>query len=157
FNPMAWQFLFVFGAWYAGWGAGQLKEIIRSRATLLLAVFYIGFSLIVALSWRFEPLTLLIPDVVPGLLYPIDKGHLAPVRLVHFMALAVVVSRFMSQDWKGMIRPWIVAMIRCGENSLPIYCISVLMSFVAFMILKKVYGGLPMQAAVSAVGIALLI
>jgi len=157
FNPLAWQFLFVFGAWYAGWGAGQLKGIIRSRATLLLAVLYIGFSLIVALSWRFEPLTLLIPDVVSGLLYPIDKGHLAPVRFVHFIALAVVVSRFISHDWKGMIRPWIVAMIRCGENSLSIYCISVLMSFVAFMILKEVSGGLPMQAAVSAVGIALLI
>ena len=157
FNPLAWQFLFVFGAWYAGWGAGQLKEIIRSRATLLLAVLYIVFSLMVTLSWRVEPLKWLIPDLVSGLLYPIDKGHLAPVRLVHFLALAIVVSRFMPPDWHGIIRPWMVAMIRCGENSLSIYCFSVLVSFVAFLILKEVSGGLAMQAAVSAVGIALMI
>jgi OpgC protein len=48
-------------------------------------------------------------------------------------------------------------MIRCGENSLSIYCFSVLVSFVAFLILKEVSGGLAMQAAVSAVGIALMI
>ena len=56
-----------------------------------------------------------------------------------------------------MIKPWIVAMIRCGENSLPIYCFSVLLSFLAFVILKQVSGGLAMQAAASAVGIALII
>ena len=64
FNPLAWQFLFVFGAWYAGWGAGRLKGIMRLRATLLLAVFYIVFGLIVTLSWRIEPLKWLIPDVI---------------------------------------------------------------------------------------------
>jgi hypothetical protein len=120
-------------------------------------VLYIVFSLMVTLSWRVEPLKWLIPDLVSGLLYPIDKGHLAPVRLVHFLALAIVVSRFMPPDWHGIIRPWMVAMIRCGENSLSIYCFSVLVSFVAFLILKEVSGGLAMQAAVSAVGIALMI
>ena len=56
-----------------------------------------------------------------------------------------------------MIKPWTVAMIRCGENSLPIYCFSVLLSFLAFVILKQVSGGLAMQAAASAVGIALIV
>ena len=70
FNPLAWQFLFVFGAWYAEWGAGRLKGIIRLRATLLLAVLYVAFGLIVTLSWRIEPLKWLIPDVT-SLIYPI--------------------------------------------------------------------------------------
>jgi hypothetical protein len=48
-------------------------------------------------------------------------------------------------------------MIRCGENSLPIYCVSVLLSFLAFVVLNEVYGGLAMQALVSVAGIALLI
>ena len=56
FNPLAWQFLFVFGAWYAGWGAGRLKGVMRLRVTLLLAVLYVAFGLVVALSWRIEPL-----------------------------------------------------------------------------------------------------
>lgn len=157
FNPLAWQFLFVFGAWYAGWGAGRLKGIMRSRATLALAALYIVFSLFVTLSWRFEQFKWLIPDVISGLIYPIYKSHLDPMRLLHFLALAVLVSRFIPRDWHGMIKPWMVAMIRCGENSLPIYCFSVLLSFLAFVILKEVSGSLTMQAAASAVGIALMI
>jgi hypothetical protein len=109
------------------------------------------------LSWRIEALKWLIPDVVAGLIYPIDKSHLAPLRMVHFLALAVVVSRFIPSDWPGLIRPWTAAMIRCGENSLSIYCFSVLFSFLAFVILNEVSNGLAMQAAVSLVGIALLI
>jgi hypothetical protein len=157
FNPLAWQILFVFGAWFADRGAGRLKVIVRSPATLLIAVLYIAFSLIVALSWQIEALQWLIPDVVSGLIYPIYKSHLAPVRLVHFLALAVVVSRFIPADWHGLIKPWTVAMIRCGENSLSIYCFGVLLSFSGFLILKEVSPGLAMQAAVSVAGIALLI
>ena len=48
-------------------------------------------------------------------------------------------------------------MIRCGENSLPIYCMSVLLSFLGFVILKEVSPSLAMQAVVTVAGIALLI
>ena len=156
FNPLAWQFLFVFGAWYAGWGAVRLKEIMRLRTTLVLAMVYIAFGLIVALSWRIEPLKWLIPDMI-SLIYPIYKTNLDPVRLLHFLALAVLVSLLIPKDWHGMIKPWTLMMIRCGENSLPIYCFSVLLSFLALVILKQVSGGVAMQAAASAVGIVLMI
>jgi hypothetical protein len=157
FNPLAWQFLFVFGAWCACRGTVGRLVLGRPRVSLMLAMLYIVFSLIVTLSWRIEALKWLIPDVVAGLIYPIDKSHLAPLRVVHFLALAVVVSRFIPSDWPGLIRPWTAAMIRCGENSLSIYCFSVLFSFLAFVILNEVSNGLAMQAAVSLVGIALLI
>ena len=49
------------------------------------------------------------------------------------------------------------AMIRCGENSLPIYCLGVLLSFLAHVGLVEVSGGLGMQVAVSVGGIALMI
>src|SRR5713226_9206242 len=38
FNPLAWQVLFVFGAWYAYKGSGQLRAIVQSRAALVLAI-----------------------------------------------------------------------------------------------------------------------
>src|SRR5664280_1592082 len=41
FNPLAWQVLFVFGAWYAYEGAGRLRTIVQSRAALVLAMFYL--------------------------------------------------------------------------------------------------------------------
>ena len=48
-------------------------------------------------------------------------------------------------------------MIRCGENSLAIYCFSVLLSFVGFVILTRISNGFAMQAVVSIAGIALMI
>ncbi len=157
FNPLAWQMLFVFGAWYADRGAGRLKRIVQSRGTLWLAVLYLVLSLFIALSWQFEPLTRLIPEVVSKLIYPIYKSHLAPLRIVHFLALAVVVSRLTPPDWHGLMKPWMTAMIRCGENSLSIYCVSVLLSFAGFVILTGISGSFAMQATVSVAGIGLMI
>src|SRR5262245_13338557 len=45
FNPLAWQVLFVFGAWYANEGALRPKRIVQSRATLALASLYLVVSL----------------------------------------------------------------------------------------------------------------
>ena len=157
FNPLAWQVLFVFGAWYADEGAGRLRTIVQSRAVLALAMLYLAFSLAVALSWQIKALEGLIPDAVSNLIYPIYKSHLAPVRLLHFLALAVVVSRLTPPDWHGLMKPWMTAMIRCGENSLAMYCFSVLLSFMGFVILTEVSGSLAMQVAVSMAGIALMI
>jgi len=50
-----------------------------------------------------------------------------------------------------------MATIRCGENSLAIYCLGVLLSFVGHVILVKFSGTFPMQVAVSIAGIALMI
>ncbi len=157
FNPMAWQALFVFGAWYAQEGADRLKDALRSRAVLAAAVLFLAFSLAVALSWQVDGAERLLPEVLRSLLYPIDKSKLAPLRLVHFLALAVVASRVVSWDWQGLFTPPGLAAIRCGENSLPIYCISVLLSFLALSVLTGISNSVAMQFAVSLAGIAIMI
>ena len=102
FNPLAWQILFVFGAWYADEGAGRLRTIVQSRAALVLALLYLAFSLVIALSWEIKALEALIPDALSRLIYPIDKSHLAPLRLLHFLALAILISRLTPA---GLARP----------------------------------------------------
>jgi hypothetical protein len=156
FNPLAWQVLFVFGAWYAYEGAGRLRTIVQSRAALVLAMLYLSFGLAVSLSWQIKALEGFMPDALK-VIYPIDKGHLAPVRLLHFLALAIVVSRLTPPDWRGLMKPWMTAMIRCGENSLAMYCLSILLSFIGYVILDRFSSTIAMQAAVSIVGIALMI
>jgi len=47
--------------------------------------------------------------------------------------------------------------IRCGQNSLPIYCLSVLLAFVSHMVLLEISNGLAMQIALSVGGIMVLI
>jgi hypothetical protein len=157
FNPFAWQFLFVIGGWHAYEGTKRLRPILQSRLLLVLAIIFLVFSLIVALSWEFKVLEGLIPAVVTNLIYPIYKSHLAPVRLVHFLSLALVVSRLSPPEWHGPMRPLMMAMIRCGENSLSMYCFGVLLSFIGHVILVEMSGGLVMQLAVSIAGIAVMI
>jgi hypothetical protein len=156
FNPLAWQFLFVFGAWYARDGTLRLKAVVQSRTVFVMASLYLAISLAIALSWEIKPLEALVPDVVSGLIYPIYKSSLAPLRLLHFLALAILVSRLMAPDWHALMTPWMVAMIRCGENSLAIYCIGVLLSFAGFVILSEFSATVVMQVVVGLVGIALM-
>ena len=157
FNPLAWQILFVFAAWYANEGAARLKSFVQSRAVLVVASLYLALSLIIALSWHIEPLEGLVPDAISGLIYPIYKGSLAPLRLLHFLALAILVSQLVPSDWHGLMKPGMMAMIRCGENSLAIYCVGVLLSFMGFAFLSEFSNTLLVQAAISIGGIAIMI
>jgi hypothetical protein len=157
FNPLAWQVLFVFGAWYAYKGSGQLQTIVQSRAALVIAILYLGFSLATALSWQFKALEGLMPAALSKVIYPVDKSSLDPLRLLHFLSLAVIISRLTPPDWHGLMKPWMMAMIRCGENSLAIYCFGVLLSFIGHVVLVRFLGSFMTQVVVSIVGIAVMI
>jgi hypothetical protein len=157
FNPLAWQVLFVFGAWYAYKGSGQLRGILQSRAALWLAILYLAFSLAVALSLQFKGLEGFMPAALSKLIYPVDKSSLDSLRLLHFLSLAIIVSRLTPPDWHGLMKPWAMAMIRCGENSLAIYCFGVLLSFIGHVILVRFSGNFTTQVVVSVAGIALMI
>jgi hypothetical protein len=157
FNPLAWQVLFVFGAWYAGQGAGRLRTIATSRAALALAVLYLAFSLAVALSWHFKVLEMVMPETLSKLIYPVDKSNLSPWRLLHFLALATVFVRLVGAERRGPVTPLLAALIRCGENSLAMYCLGVVLSLSAHAMLVEFSGGLAMQGVVSIAGIVLMI
>jgi len=75
---------------------------------------------------------------------------------MHFLALAVLVGRFVQSEWRGLTAPLMRGVVRCGENSLEIYCVGVLLSLVAHLLLLRISGGVAAQAAVSAAGIVLL-
>jgi len=157
FNPLAWQLLFVFGAWYAQHGADRLKAVLRSPAVLTAAIIYLLFSLVVVLSWQVDAAGQFVPEALSDLLYPIDKSNLAPPRLMHFLALGVVAFHVVTRRWHGLFTPPIIASIRCGENSLPIYCISVLLSFLGHILLTNISSSIPMQIVVSLTGVAMMI
>jgi len=157
FNPFAWQFLFVIGCWYAYEGTSRLRPLLQSQTLLVLALVYLVFGLVIALSWEFKSLEAVMPAAVTNLIYPIYKSHLAPVRLLHFLSLAFVTSRLTPADWQGPIKPVMTAMIRCGENSLSIYCLGVLLAFLGRVVLSDVSGEVAMQIVVSVAGIAIMV
>ena len=156
FNPMAWQLLVVLGAWWIIEG-NKVQPWVRSRAALVLAVLYLLFSLIIALSWRIKPLEALIPQMLAHLLYPLDKSNLDPLRLLHFLAIAVLAAWLVPRNWRALKTPVMRGAIRCGQNSLPIYCLGVLLAFVSHMALLDISNGLAMQIALSVGGIMAMI
>src|SRR5262245_23052431 len=87
FNPIAWQLLVVLGATWMTEGE-RVAPWVRSRSALVLVVPFLFFSLILAFSWRITSLEALIP--LAKLLCPLDKSSLDRLRLLHFLALAVL-------------------------------------------------------------------
>jgi biotin transporter BioY len=77
--------------------------------------------------------------------------------VLHFLALAILVSRLTPPDWHGRMKPWMMAVIRCGENSLAIYCLGVLLSFMGFVIRSQFSTAIAMQVVINIAGIALMI
>ena len=156
FNPLAWQLLVVLGAWWMIEGKG-VRPWVRSRAALVLAVLVLLFSLVIALSWRIMPLEARIPQALTQLLYPVDKSNLAPLRLLHFLAIAVLSAWLVPRNWRALKTPVMRGAIRCGQNSLPIFCLGVLLAFASHVALLDISGGLAMQIALSLGGIMAMI
>lgn len=150
FNPLAWQLLVVLGAWWTIAGE-RVLPLLMSRTALTVSVLYLLLSLIVALSWRIRPLEAVIPHLLK--LPPLDKSNLDPFRLLHFLAMAVLAAWFMPRKWPGSITPVMRGAILCGQNSLPIYCLGVLLSFAGDVARHDVSDGLAMQIALSLGGI----
>ncbi|MGY2922835.1 hypothetical protein ACVWYP_008465 [Bradyrhizobium sp. USDA 3262] len=78
FNPFAWQLLVVLGAWWAIRGYRMFGRKIASWPVVALAIAYLGFGLVITLSWQIEPLAAAVPSYIARLIYPIDKPDLDP-------------------------------------------------------------------------------
>ncbi|QIB36033.1 OpgC domain-containing protein [Ancylobacter pratisalsi] len=157
FNPFAWQFLFTFGGWCGLGGSDRLGFLVQSRAVVAAAVAYLLVSLLVVVSWWWHPLEGLVPEAVGAIIYPISKTDLSPLRLLHFLALAVVVVRLIPVDLPALRSAWLRPMIMCGQHSLEVFCFGVFLSFAAHFVLNELTGTLPMQFALSGLGIVLMI
>ena len=160
FNPLAWQLLIVLGAWWVV-GGKKLPPWATSRTVLVLAVLYLAFSLIIALSWSIKSLGPLVPQTLMNLLFPVDKSNLSPLRLLHFLALAILAKRLLPHasphTWRGLMAPVMRGAMRCGESSLPIFCLGVLLSLASHLALLDISDGIAMQIALSLVGILIMI
>jgi hypothetical protein len=157
FNPLAWQFLVVLGAWWELGNGKLLRSWLASRGATILAATYLIIALLIALSWSIQPLDVLVPGWLGRLIYPINKSDLDPLRLLHFLAIAVLIAKYVPPDWKGLTTPVMRWAIRCGENSLEIYCAGVLLALGAEVLLEKVSGGSAMQVVASFAGVAVSI
>ncbi len=156
FNPFTWQFLFMLGAWSALGGATRMRTIIRSPAVVVIGTAYLIFALLMTLAGHFEAFGQLFPEWLVRGFNPNDKTNLAPYRVVHFIVIAVFVIRFLPIDWPGLQSRWLRPLIVCGQRSLEVFCIGLLLSFVGHFLLDVVSETLFAQILVSIAGVGLM-
>src|SRR5437868_12687125 len=156
FNPMAWQLLFVFGAWCALGGAKRMSRILSSPVTLWICGAYLFFSFCVTMTWYFPQLNHLMPRRLEQWMYPIDKTDLDVLRFAHFLALAAITVRFLPKGWPGLRSPWLRPLILCGQHSLEIFCLGVFLAFAGHFVLAEISGGAALHALISICGIVIM-
>ena len=156
FNPFTWQFLFMLGAWCALGGASRMRTIIRSPAVLVIGTAYLSFALVMTMAGHFETFGRTFPEWLVNAFNPNDKTNLAPYRVVHFIVIAVLVIRFLPIDWRGLESRWLRPLIVCGQRSLEVFCVGLLLSFVGHFLLDVVSDSLLAQIVVSMSGVALM-
>jgi hypothetical protein len=156
FNPYAWQLLFVFGVWCALGGGRRLSPILNSSLILWTAIAYLCAALFVTITWHFPNLEGLIPGRLARLIYPINKTDFDVLRFAHFLALAVVILRFVPSGWAGLKSPWARPIVLCGQYSLQIFALGVALSFAGYALLTELDGGLVLHAFVGIAGILIL-
>jgi hypothetical protein len=156
FNPLAWQLLFVFGAWCALGGARRMSGILSSRVTLWISFAYLFAAFCVTLTWDFPQLNYLMPRRLEQWMYPIDKTDLDVLRFTHFLALAAITVRFMPGHWPGLKSPWLRPLILCGQHSLEIFCLGLFLAFAGYFVLIESSAGVGLHFFVGILGILIM-
>jgi hypothetical protein len=156
FNPFTWQFIFVLGAWLALGGARTLHFLVQSRLFLIMGVIYLLFALAMTLAGKLPELEDLIPLRLFEMFNPNDKTNLAPYRVVHLGILVVLVVRFVPIDWPGLGWPVFRPLIKCGQQSLEVFCVGVFLAFIAHVVLETISDSFFAQVLVGAAGLAIM-
>jgi hypothetical protein len=154
FNPLDWQLLCVIGIWWGMKPAKKQPSILNSGFLASVAAIYLLFSLFITLGWHFHSLEAYVPAALARMIYPIDKGDLEILRLLHFLALALLCWRLLPCDLPALQTRLLRPLVQCGEYSLAVYCVSVLLSFAAHAVLNLGWNDLVSQTLVSVTGLA---
>jgi len=151
FNPLAWQVLFVFGAWCGLGAADWLWSLIRWPIVLTIAAAYVLFGLLVVIAWHTPYLAPYVPNWLEP---PLSKTNLGVMRLVHFLAIAVLVDRCIPAHW-APLTSWILRpVINCGQHSLEVFCFGVILAFAGYVAVVGAPSSATSQILVPVLGIA---
>jgi hypothetical protein len=156
FNPFAWQLLFFLGGWIALGGTQAIQSIIRTWWVFWLAIACIAFAFVVTMATQEPDFGNLLPHWLLQPFDPNDKSNLAPYRVAHIIAIAIVVTRLLPASasilqWRLLMPP-----IRCGQNSLKVFCIGIVLSFCAHAAIELSLNALWVQIVVGATGLLLM-
>jgi hypothetical protein len=156
FNPFCWQLLFVFGSWCALGGAAQSRSIINSPYMTYFCFAYLILAMVMTFAGRFPDFGALFPHWLYATFNPNDKTNLAWYRFLHFVVIVVLTIKFVPKDLPALEWKIFDPVVKCGQQSLAVFCVGVFLSFVAHFILMLSSGSVLAQIVVSVAGIAIM-
>ncbi len=149
FNPFAWQFIFVLGAMLAKLMARGQGSLPRLPWLLVLCWLLLAFGFLEAFPWQDWGL----PNLAPLAMEPPDKTNLAPLRLLHALALVYV-----ALTWKGLhalLRVPPVAWIEClGRHSLEVFSLATVLALFGQVAFSSFGDQWPTQLLVNLIGMS---
>ena len=145
FNPFAWQFLFFCGmvlgslARKGAWAVPRIPWLIVLSVVVMLLAF-IPRTLSVLDRHDFLALGALTKHLVPQFPFA-AKENVGPVRLLHFFFLAYLVAKCTCPK-HGFWSTWIARpIVLCGQNSLEIFCLGVMLTHTVGLVMETYSGG----------------
>ncbi len=160
FNPVAWQLLFVLGgacALRAETYVAKERRPLHRQPLFIVSAVYVLIAGALTFSEKWPGLhTALVSTLQVEAFYPISKTDLAPVRLLHFLALVYVVARLLptTSTW---LDNWPARQTcRMGRYSLEVFCLGVLLAPLADMANALAGDTWPMQVTTAVIGLGLM-
>ncbi|CEG09215.1 OpgC protein [Afipia felis] len=157
FDPFTWQLLFMLGGWLALSGGRRLQRIASSPIAMIGSVTFVVFALLVTLSDSLPALQPLVPIELRVLFVPNEKTYLAPYRVVHLLALLVLAVNLVPRNWPALTWPLLRPLIKCGQQSLEVFCVGIFLSFVAHLVLITTSDGVIVELIVGTCGILIMV
>ena len=158
FDPLSWQLLFV---------AGLTTGLAKSRGQRLLPIR--GWALVPAAAFiAFSAVWMQVPELaeqgydvlwqaqdrlgLPAFLTSFDKTYLAPLRVLHILALAYLLSA-----WPGLHRiagsRWALAITVLGRNALPVFATGTVLGYVIQILRETLLGSTFLDLVLIGVGL----
>lgn len=165
FNPFAYQFLFVIGILF-GHSRGSWRKIIPLKTyTVAVAIFLLGLAFVFHkfipyIGKHFE----LFAEYayLDGLPFS-GKRNEEPLRIIHFLVLMYVVVfsiNLISQKWPKLIhaiKRIAQPIINCGQNSIYIFSLSILLSYLCGYVISYYGNGAIVWIPVNVFGVSLIL
>lgn len=146
----------MLGAWLVLGGATRFAFLVQSRLVLALSIIYLLFALVMTLAAEVTALRSIIPTDLFDAFNPNDKTNLAPYRVLHLACLVLLVVRLIPVDWPGLRRAILRPLVKCGQQSLEVFCVGVFLSFIAHVVLEALPPGFASELLVGISGLAIM-
>jgi hypothetical protein len=156
FNPLAWQFVFIAGAALGFPWPHEPRWSSWARPALPLAAVVVAAGLVVKLSWTIHGIWDQFPGLLLKELWPVNKNNLSPIRVIPFFAAVAVTAIAMSANSAILRSKAAKPLILCGQQSLEIFCIGILLSALGHFVLSEYDSAIGIQLLVNLAGILVM-